>query len=108
MTNKGYARRLKRKPLEMTDNVSSILKEEESHQVSNLTNIVTIQGLNDLDYQDFDDEIDLNDLITNEKDEQDEFFDKLYKIDYKLQGIMKMHEDKLARGQKVLDKINKS
>ena len=108
VTNKGYARRLKRKPLEMTDNVSSILKEEESHQVSNLTNIVTIQGLNDLDYQDFDDEIDLNDLITNEKDEQDEFFDKLYKIDYKLQGIMKMHEDKLARGQKVLDKINKS
>lgn len=65
------------------------------------TKVITMQALNNLKYKDIDDEFGLKDLIN---EESDEFFDKLYGIEPKLQGIMKMHDEKLARGQKVIEK----
>ncbi|OMJ69745.1 hypothetical protein SteCoe_32449 [Stentor coeruleus] len=75
-------------------------KEIKDHHESQ-TKVITMQALNNLKYKDIDDEYGLKDLIS---EESDEFFDKLYGIEPKLQGIMKMHDEKLARGQKVIEK----
>ena len=102
----GYSRRLKKSKLEarVAEDII-ILPQEEDTKSKCFTNVLTIQALNNLDYQDIDDEINLNELISDEKDD---YFDKIYGIDEKLQGIMKMHENKIAKGQKVLEKFNKS
>ena len=63
--------------------------------------VITIQALNNMRYHEFDDELTVRDLIM---DDDDEFFDRLYGIEPKLQGIMKMHDEKLARAQKVVEK----
>lgn len=62
--------------------------------------VVKIQDLSKMDFEDFD-ESDIRDFIT---DEQDDYFDKIYKIEPRLQGILKMHQDKVAKGIKVIGK----
>ena len=66
-----------------------------------LTEKMTIRSLYSLNYKDIDDECSLKDLIS---DEDNEFIDKLYNIDPKLEGILKMQNTRLARSQKVLEK----
>ena len=66
-----------------------------------LTEKMTIRSLYSLNYKDIDDEYSLKDLIS---DEDNEFIDRLYNIDPKLEGILKMQNNRLARSQKVLEK----
>ncbi|OMJ73077.1 hypothetical protein SteCoe_28329 [Stentor coeruleus] len=65
------------------------------------TNVLTIKALTNLEYNDIDSDNELQKLISDDKDE---YFDKLYGIEPKLQSIMKMHEEKIAKGQKVVEK----
>lgn len=95
----GYARRAKK--THKKDENSSIPAQDPK---SNFSNLITINALTSLDFNGFD-EYDLKELISEEKDE---YFDQLYKIEPKLQGIMKMHEDKLTKGQKVLEKTRQA
>ena len=44
----------------------------------------------------------MKDLIS---DDPDEYFNNLYKVEPKLEKIMKMHEQKIAKGQKVVSKM---
>lgn len=60
-----------------------------------------MQDLNRLDYRDFD-ENDFKELL--QEDSNDEYFDKFFKIEPKLQGIFKMHQDKVEKGMKVIEK----
>lgn len=80
---------------------SSEIHSEKGEQESSSARIITIKALNSLKYHDLDSEFSLKDLIT---EDSDEFFDKLYGIEPNLQKIMKMHDEKLARGQKVVEK----
>lgn len=103
----GYALRLKAKKEKVEQKTEELLKinesdnEKEEKIVEPKNKFITIKALNDLDYNDIDDEFGVKDLIT---DESDDFFDKLYGIEPKLQGIMKMHDEKLAKGQRVVEK----
>lgn len=65
------------------------------------TNVLTIKALTSLEYNDIDSDSELQKLISDDKDE---YLDKLYGIEPKLQSIMKMHEEKMAKGQKVVEK----
>ena len=103
----GYALRLKAKKNQnesKTEHKVVVPEEETTKIVENVIpqpKVLTIQGLGNLDYKDIDDEFDLKDLISGERDE---YFDKLYEIEPKLQGIMKMHDNKIAQGKRVLEK----
>jgi hypothetical protein len=65
---------------------------------------VTIEDLNQMKYQDFDDQ-DFLELINEEKDD---FFDSFYKIEPRLQGIFKMHQEKVDKGLRVIEKARPS
>jgi hypothetical protein len=100
----GYAIRLKSKKPQ--NDAISELKSEEHRYISEppqepQPTVITIQALNNLNYKDIDDENSIKELIS---DETDDFFDKLYGIEPKLQGILKMHDEKLARGKKVIER----
>lgn len=103
----GYALRLKAKKVQVYQKTEEINESSEEEVVKKVDltysqpKILTIKALESLEYKDIDNEYDLKDLIS---DDHDEFFDKLYGIEPKLQGIMKMHDVKLAKGKKVLEK----
>lgn len=115
----GYAQKLKRnghisqlEPIELMK--KELISEEEEEEIEELEEniknekinlgesmrMVKISDLNNMDFEDFD-ESDFRDFITEEKDE---YFDRIYRIEPKLQGILKMHQDKVAKGMKVIDK----
>ena len=75
---------------------------ENDKKFKNSTTVITMQGLNSLNYDDLDDVLNMKDLIS---DDPDEYFDNLYKVEPKLEKIMKMHEQKIAKGQKVVSKM---
>jgi hypothetical protein len=102
----GYALRLKAKKNQDDKTEEKIILNEESSSKEVQNNesqpkILTIKALTNMEYKDIDDEFGFKDLIS---EDSDEFFDKLYGIEPKLQGIMKMHDEKLARGKKVVEK----
>lgn len=117
LINPGYAEKIKMKKAIYMDKEDSkedfydekpemVSKKLQNHKENKdnkeLENkVITIQALNNLKYRDIDDEFGVNELISDEKDE---LFDMVYRIEPKLQGIMKLHDVKLARGKKVVDK----
>lgn len=98
-----YALRMKmqKKPVEKLE-VRLTTPVEEKTFSKNATSVITMQALSHLDYDDIDDENDLKDLISDEKDE---YFDKIYGIEPRLQGILRLHDNKVLQGQKVLERL---
>ena len=105
----GYALRLKSKKNETEVNIEEKYYSPQSityrHTIKEENDIkpkvITIKNINNMAYKDFDEENAIKDLIS---EESDDYFDRLYGIEPKLQGIMKMHDDKLAKGQRVIEK----
>ena len=103
----GYALRLKAKKNQYENKTEDKIEVPEEETIKILENVIqqpkvlTIQALGNLEYKDIDDEFDIKDLISGDRDE---YFDKLYEIEPKLQGIMKMHDNKIAQGKKVIEK----
>jgi hypothetical protein len=105
LPSSGYAQRSRMKKgaeVKVEDKEELVEEYQESAQdLEPQPKIITIQALNSLKYHEIDEDFAVRDLIM---DESDEFFDKLYGIEPKLMGIMKMHDEKLAKGQKVVEK----
>lgn len=105
LPSSGYAQRSKMKKQQpeakVEDKDQYVEEEEVIDDGPPQARVITIQALNNMRYHEFDDELTVRDLIM---DDDDEFFDRLYGIEPKLQGIMKMHDEKLARAQKVVEK----
>ncbi|CAG9313334.1 unnamed protein product [Blepharisma stoltei] len=117
MPTSGYAKRRKAKKI-VNGEESMIKAEEEEETVIQQPKIpqqqvLTLQGINGMDYREFDEDGDLKDLIT---EDNDEYLDQMWGITKKesqpkiqedikrFQGIMKMHDEKIAKGMKVLEK----
>jgi hypothetical protein len=111
----GYGYSGKNKKKNIRESLSPNLKELKSSEEiekffevreKDLKNLrfVTIEDLNQMKYQDFDDQ-DFLELINEEKDD---FFDSFYKIEPRLQGIFKMHQEKVDKGLRVIEKARPS
>lgn len=114
MPTSGYAKRRQAKKM-VKGEESSYAKYEEEYftQQPSGPQVLTLQGINEMNLKEFDEESALKDLITEEKDEyvdqhwgmsKKDSTSKIQEDMKRFQGIMKMHDDKIAKGLKVLEK----